>query len=61
MYIDRTAAFVALFCISYIQPEEAYRGKKNCILLAVHDLEYPRLEIDDPHILNDPIQARHKL
>jgi hypothetical protein len=29
--------------------------------MAVHDLEYPRLEINDPHILNNPIQARHEL
>ena len=58
VYIDRTAAFVAFFCISYIQ---AFRGKKTCISWAVHDLEYPRLEINDPHILNDPIQARHEL
>jgi len=28
--------------------------------MAVHDLEYPRLEINDPHILNDSIQARHE-
>jgi iron-sulfur cluster assembly protein len=58
VYIDRTAAFVAFFCVSYIQ---AFRGKKSCSSWAVPDLEYPRLEINDPHILNNPIQARHEL
>lgn len=58
VYIDRTAAFVA-FSLHFLHT--SLQRQEELLSMAVHDLEYPRLEINDPHILNDTIQARHEL